>query len=295
MVNGVSDLSKNRNLERMTKIHQQEVDQSRKRISSGRKYSSYSELAKDNNIKEVTIRKSQISKLSNDYNVLLKVKGFMEVTDIQIESLLDVATSFKTILVKKNSLAGNSIDLTARANDSLQDIQKILTYMHNGQYIFSGSKTDKSPISNDLTLINNIANDQAIDNYYQGSSRKLSINNNHILEYSITGNHLSFQNLIGALNYAKDPLFLSQAGKTLDLSIKNLIDLRAQFGYQMLRVEQDINRNQEAISNHKLKLSETLETDLLEESTKLSQATLALEASYRLISSTKDLSLSKLL
>lgn len=267
---------------------------------------------------------TQIDKSQAFIDNINMAQRHLKLTQQGLESVHDFARQFDKYVKDKldiNSAEGlNNQQLAKEARNYLNQIVDILNTKDESRYIFGGTNFDEKPVTTDGytspdgmdngTAYNTAAN----EDYYKGSQNKSSIRLSDSFEktYGITANHPAIEKIIRSMDHLAqlsendhytftDPVDGPPAPsqkQNLEALSKDLVDGIRGLKQLMVEVSLDDKNMENAKGNHEnmKNYAETKQTDIDEVDTgetiiEMQQHQTTLEASYRLISRLKDLTL----
>jgi flagellar hook-associated protein 3 FlgL len=284
--------------------NQRFLDQVNVSIASGKQYQDYKGYAEKRNIESLTILSSRMSDIDSFKRANMLAKSELETSNYAISRLQTIASNLSTLLTKRRSATGESVPFNTETTKMLEEIASVLNTRENGNYIFSGSKTNTAPV--DTNTIKNSTLDSAnnpTDTYYRGDNEESSVrlNDTESLEYGVNANDSAFKNLIGAIH-------LARAGDTANnfLTLGNAVTLLNDTISDLAAVRSNIRTDSNLISSNqqqlddlqnllRKKLTTIQDTDIVEASSHLSELETQMQASFYALTRLSQISLTSFL
>ncbi|MDX1949852.1 MAG: hypothetical protein SFT90_05065 [Rickettsiales bacterium] len=263
--------------------------------------STYKELG--SNISVIEGFKSSIERSDRFISSIDQVLRRLDTMYRAVDDIVNTAINFrKSLGLEATSTNSSVFNLTQEANSTLDRIRGSLNEKDGAAFVFSGAKSDVEPV-NDLKNSTNILNGQNTSNYYNGDDfiSKVSASVTLEVDYGVTASNPAFKNLIASINRAKateasgEGANYDQAGTELENAIDELISLRASIGNNTKVLEQMQEFHTRAKATFEIKFDEKNSPDIIELTTKTSQLTATLQASYLNFSKISQLNLSSFL
>ena len=272
-------------------------------VSSGKKSENYSGVAADArrivNIESSHIRTSQF--ISN--NKLVDQR--LQTMETSVAQIFEVVTQYKTLII--NALnADNSQDLAmpVQAQSMLDEVSALLNVEEDGRYLFAGTRTDTRPVDQTgLPLTYTIpTTDGDSLGYYAGDTASLTVqaDENFTVTYGTHAGELGFEQAIRAMHMViigppNDRATLDEALRVVDQSIDQISDIRTQIGASRAALENVNKRLDDFLLFSEQTISELENADITQVVTNMNSDQIAMEASYSIISSLRNLSLTNYL
>ncbi len=263
--------------------------------------STYKELG--SNISIIEGFKSSIERSDRFVSSIDQVLRRLDTMYRAVDDIVNSAINFKTSMgLEATSTNSTVFNLTQVANSTLDRLRGSLNAKDGAAFVFAGAKSDVEPVK-DLKSTSNIINGQNTANYYNGDDfiANVSASVSLEVEYGVTAADPAFQNFIASINLAKateasgEGANYDDAGRQLESSIDELISLRADIGNNMRVLEQMKEFHTRAKATFEIKYDEKNSPDIIELTTKTSQLTATLQASYLNFSKISQLNLSNFL
>lgn len=195
----------NHQIARKVAAQTNEVGKLSTQIANEKKYNTYSEVEANKIIVLSELEHSILSlETQNKNNLLLGEK--LEQYSAQMFAMQQLLTN--TIQLTKqiaNPVMRPSLDVEMLVTHKVLELKSYLNIQFNGQYLFSGSKTN-IPAIGDIENISNIANDGSISvNYYQGNDfiQMQKISDEVTLAYGETAANPTYAKFFAALHHLK--------------------------------------------------------------------------------------------
>ncbi|WP_315835673.1 flagellin [Bradyrhizobium prioriisuperbiae] len=121
-----------------------------------------------------------------------------------VGSMADVITNFRSLLTGASlSSATGSASTIQSAQAMMEQIAGLMNTQYNGEYVFSGGRTDTAPVDlSDSTYAANTASASTPDtSYYQGDSQAASVrvSDSQTISYGVTADNTGFEEALRAL------------------------------------------------------------------------------------------------
>lgn len=268
------------------------------KIGADSKAATFAEL--DSSINTVESFKSASSRSTRFINTIESANRKLDTGHRAMSRIIDLAVSFKEIMILEQSANSEVNDLSAFANTTLDSLRDALNSKDGANFVFSGSKTNLEPV-NDLKQNSSVINGEPSANYYNGDNFKSSVDvsQNLRVEYGVTASDDAFQDLIAAINLAKQAessgpnADFEEADTMLNQAIEDLIALQAKMGNNAKIFEDSIDFHSRAKNVLEQKISEETSPDIVQLSIEVSQANAVLQASFQNFSRVSSLSLTE--
>lgn len=165
------------------------------------------------------------------------IEARIQVMDSALNGILEVASDLKVRLLQRvDSSTGTAGDLAGEGASMLDTVVGLINTQINGRFLFAGSATQTSPVSDPVPDPTTFGVAEA--NYYQGDSVQLTARVSEGIEvaYGVPGGQPAFQQIIGALKAAiegdtqDDAGLLNSAITLVDQAIDNLSTERTKVG-----------------------------------------------------------------
>lgn len=282
--------------------NQQEVFEGQRQISTGKKTDEYRGLAGQTGT--VLGSRSFKSRIETYQQTIDTIRGKLDANDVQIEGVLDAMDKMKETI--QTTLAnGQAEGFSEMLTQTFKFVSNALNTNFDGTYLFSGAKTGTEPVNvTTLADLDGLASvSDAFDNGSVAFEAKIA--DGVELEFGLLASDLGegvFQELLDLYQFDQsDPLqgelsatqfsFLQGQMASLETAIDNLRQIHVTNGLAFERLEVvDEQHTDTAVFLEKF-ISDVEDVDIAEAVTKLNNDQLALEASYRSISSLSQLTL----
>jgi flagellar hook-associated protein 3 FlgL len=218
-----------------------------------------------------------------------------------VAQINDIMGKFKTLLVSAlNAPNATELDLNNQARQSLDQITGLMNARVDGRYIFSGGRTDVSPV--DLTALPVSYTVPTADGdsstYYQGDSQILGLraDDNLTVNYGVLASDTEFERAIRALDVVSkgavtDRTMLNHALDVVNQAVEGLPDVRTRIGLSRKTLETTNEKHNEFILFAEETISDIENVDVAETVTRINEAQTTLQASYLTVSRLSDVSL----
>lgn len=282
--------------------NQQEVFEGQRQISTGKKTDEYRGLAGQTGT--VLGSRSFKSRIETYQQTIDTIRGKLDANDVQVEGVLNAMDKMKETI--QTTLAnGQAEGFSEMLTQTFKFVSNALNTNFDGTYLFSGAKTGTEPVNvTTLADLDGLASvSDAFDNGSVAFEAKIA--DGVELEFGLLASDLGegvFQELLDLYQFDQsDPLqgelsatqfsFLQGQMASLETAIDNLRQIHVTNGLAFERLEVvDEQHTDTAVFLEKF-ISDVEDVDIAEAVTKLNNDQLALEASYRSISSLSQLTL----
>ena len=267
-------------------------------ISSGNKYSNFSDIAKDGqtrNIVEFASSLTQIDTYTKN-NTLLSTR--LTAMDTSLSGLEDINTKAIAAMTQKRSALSGDDPLAPQLKAMLQQVEDELNTNVSGRYLFSGAATNVPAVAS-LATTSNLSGLTPTANYYQGDAANLvqNVSKDVTIQYNVKADNPAFQKMIGAMNLA----IKAEADKN-DSELASAIDMANSAQNDLATVRSQIDSNATTVDqanaqhdNFKTYFTNTLGnisgTDTAEASIQLSLDQAVLTASFQAFARISSLSI----
>jgi flagellar hook-associated protein 3 FlgL len=282
---------------------QRRMNMGQLQVSSGKRAEHFAGVSTDArrivNIESSHIRTSQF--MSN--NDLIDQR--LQTMETSVAQIFEVVTQYKTLVI--NALnADNSRDLAmpTQAQAMLDEVSALLNVEEDGRYLFAGTRTDTRPVDQTgLPLIYTIPTvDGDAIGYFVGDTNSLSVqaDENFTVDYGVHAGQTGFEQAIRAMHMVivgppNDRATLDEALRVIDQSIDSISDIRTQIGASRAALENVNKRLDDFLLFSEQTISELENADITKVITNMNSDQIAMEASYSIISSLRNLSLTNYL
>ncbi|GBD42970.1 hypothetical protein HRbin40_00431 [bacterium HR40] len=277
---------------------QKRIQEAQTAVASGRSAQRYADIA-DRAALALTVGHDVAmlhTRLAKNREVLQR----MQVADGAMAALSDIAEHARSLLVHRlDAASGESVPLVSEVDGMLAEIETRLNVKFGDHYLFAGSRTDTKPV----TIPAPPPTTADPTTYYAGDSLqpKVRADENTDLTYLPTAAENAFARLIGALGAARaahlasDRSGLEAASQELSAAIRELADLRADYGARADRLGKIVQSQETSRVYFEEILSDIRDTDLPQLVSRLARDQAILEASYLTIARLANLSLTDFL
>jgi len=284
MVSRVSTAALNNSTLRYATNTSNEMARLSKQISSEVQYQSYAEMS--GKIERVSGFQEKIGKIDNYISGNTTVKVRLNAVSSSISSIQTVASNFLSDLATYNGVSSSSFSLEDSAKSALQQIKDLLNVQIGGRYLFSGSRTNSSPIGDIETPVNTAGVADA--NYYAGDNQKdtAKISDGFELEYGVTADDPAMQEVISGIRTAlqgaqSGDASMVASGQTLvQKSVKTLATLAAKVNLDITSVDKVNAQHTQLKIFWQQSLGEDIDTDVTTATTELKLNETILQASF---------------
>lgn len=282
--------------------NQQEVFEGQRQISTGKKTDEYRGLAGQTGT--VLGSRSFKSRIETYQQTIDTIRGKLDANDVQIEGVLNAMDKMKETI--QTTLAnGQAEGFSEMLTQTFKFVSNALNTNFDGTYLFSGAKTGTEPVNvTTLADLDGLASvSDAFDNGSVAFEAKIA--DGVELEFGLLASDLGegvFQELLDLYQYDQsDPLqgelsatqfsFLQGQMASLETAIDNLRQIHVTNGLAFERLEVVDEQHTDTVVFLEKFISDVEDVDIAEAVTKLNNDQVALEASYRSISSLSQLTL----
>jgi flagellar hook-associated protein 3 FlgL len=265
------------------------------KIGAESKASTFAELGED--INTVQNFEESLQRTQRFMSTIQGVQRKLDTTYQSVSQIIDVAISVKENITVENSANREVNDLGGKVDSAFDQISGALNTKFGSTYLFSGAKTNQPAINVDLRNVSNIVDGEITANYYNGDGFTASadVSASVRVNYGVNASNEAFQNLIGALNLAKQAedseTDLTPAGEALDNAIEQLIELRSRMGDNSKVLDQTLSFHEAAEGIISEKLSNAKSPDIIELSIDSANLQAQLQASFSIFSRISSLRL----
>ncbi|AIF81288.1 flagellar hook-associated protein FlgL [endosymbiont of Acanthamoeba sp. UWC8] len=273
------------------------VNKSSNKISADKQYESFHEMApNDLRLSEDLTNQVELTanRITNNKLLTSKLNEY-ENTVQTIQQVTEDAMRF--VQVAKDSSNDNTLAIKDISTNYINEVKRLLSSNFNGEYLFSGSKTNISPISHIESISNVLPDGTITSNYYLGdnvtSAQKVSSTQD--LDYAITADNESFQKLFAAFHYAakyeesKDKADLVKSFNLMDEAQKGLNEMVAVLGSNGETVERIIQNDEVAIIDQQAALTSITSVNPELEYPKLIMKIGKLQASFMVVARASEM------
>ena len=299
MLDRLSTLSEHGRTLRDITLVQYDLAKTNRQISSGKKAVAYDEM--NGVVERVSAGNTKISRIDNYVQNNTTVKSNLQSMDKSIEQIQKALSEFSSNLtIRRSASTSEQMNFQGLAQNALDKVVGALNINVAGKYLFSGTKTDIKPVSDNPSLSEIGTPDS---NYYNGNGERMvaRISDEQSIEYGATADETGFQQAIAAILTAKDAdtnNYEADFKKAIDLIAKaqtNLTGTRARVGTSMVNIE-TANTDHGAMKIYwNQAVAEDVDTDIAEASIKLAADQTVLQATYQMFALTSKLKLSEYL
>ncbi|MCE3233069.1 MAG: flagellar hook-associated protein FlgL [Rickettsiaceae bacterium] len=272
-------------------------------IATGDKYTDYKGFAVDSNV-ERFISLNQMSASTNSFiqsNNIINSK----ITTINqaVDQLQGIAADLTQLIAQsRNSASSDDIPLETIGQSMLDDIAGRLNVKFDGNYLFSGTKTDTMPVQNIHSDILG-TDDVPTATYYHGDSvyASIKISSSQTLTYGVNANDEAFKQLIGAVQLAMrghsegDADTMQAAMDMANEAVSSLASVRAQLGTSQKNIANANATHSDVKLMTGQNLIEVSQTDVVEATTRMSELQATIQATYLAFQRLSELRLSNYL
>lgn len=272
------------------------------KISSGTKYETLAEIAKDGLTRRVVDFSSGLNQIDNFQRNNTLQRTRLEMMDSAVDGMEQMMEEAIRAITQERSSSGSSLQLEQQLTSILEQMQDRLNVNSGGRYLFSGSKTTTRPVD-DITYSNVMDDGTITDSYYLGDNTDLihQASEDVSLTISVRGNDEAFKNMIGALHKAIDAersgsdAKLAESLDAANEAIKGLTGVRNTIRNNLSTLERVDKQHNDLKTYYNQTVGELMSTDVAETSIELSLDEAILTASFQVFARVSNLTLSSYL
>lgn len=248
----VSDFQKN------FKQGMNKINKDGERITDGYRHTDFKSAAESGDIEEILGFEREESGINNfqkqNRMALVKANTVHSVLDKIIDRVTDLNSEF----ILRNDVIADSMGFVEIAKSGLEELQGLLNFNFNDEYVFSGSMID-TPAVKDLVTDADLQRGILTSNYYQGDDNldSIKVNSNVIVKIGVTANDSGFKKVIAGIHLGiaghikRDSGKLIKAKEFLAQGIREISAARVNLGNNIARIENAENDNDNIIMNLK--------------------------------------------
>lgn len=216
-----------------------------------------------------------------------------------LQSVSDLATSFRASLTAFNTTTGNAATLQQTARGLLEDLAATLNQRSAGQYLFAGSATNTAPVSIDSASYPALSSpSSATTSYYQGDAARPSVRVSDTLtvSYGITAADPSIEAVMRALNLVAnasplDEATLTEAGGLVESASTGIATSLETLSAAASQIQDTLDRQTDLQLYAESWIEDIKGVDVAEVQTRLSTLETSLEATMQAIATFQKLNL----
>lgn len=275
---------------------QKRIQESEIQISSGYKSQTYTGISKDaNRLVSLEAVRTRFDQLDKNNTI---IESRLERMDQSVSTIFDALIELRNLVIQRvNDASGDSVPLSAVAQNLLEVVAGQLNAKDNGRFLFSGTMTNTPAIANPVPDPTIFGVPQA--NYYQGSSTVLTarVDDTITINYGMTADRAGFQDTIAAMKAAiegdntNDSILLNTALGLADQAIESLAGYRAEIGSDLSTINLARQRNGDYLVFVGLSISNIVNVDIPSAIIQLTANQTILEASFLSVARIGQLSL----
>ncbi len=295
MLTRIGDLAQSKLTTQLLLEAQTRVRETQIQISTGKVTDRFSGIASGANrllAAKDTLQRIQKYQTNNDL-----ADQRLSQMDSSLGSLDDLGNRLKVLLIQRlNDASAVPGTLSAEAEQLLDQAVADLNVDLAGQHLFSGSRTDTTPVVLDPTFS---AFGSPDDTFYQGDDVNLTVraDDNREVTYGMTANQPGFQELIGAMRAAiegdgsKDPTLLNSALDLLNSAMPKISGYRSEIGARQNALDRINDGHADAELYLQKQVSDIQDVDMTDAITRMTQDQMVVESSMATIARLSQLSL----
>lgn len=279
-----------------------EIGDIQRKISEDAKKDDFSEVSLEHEVASVLANLMQISALE-DRSAHLK-NGMQEIQFMEsnINSIIEVLNdATRWLYTAYNPIDGQSIDVQASAENTLNSIESILKSSFNGVFLFGGRDTVAPPVEDLAGVANHDADWVFNANYYNGDAndRELRLNDGNMISIPVQANDKEFKDAIGALHMAR-----IEGGKTtpdtdvyrrvigiINESKNSLASTLTTLGNKMSEIDRQLKQDEVQVRIFSESLNEKLSYDPMDLIVEFTQQMTMMQAGIRVATALNDSSM----
>jgi len=286
-------------------------------VATGKKSQSFSGLSQDSS--RLTNLKNELAKSEQFVSNIETVDKRLKLMEFGLEQIDDMARDMRSLIRSNlNGDAPATVNLTALAQQYLDQITEIMNLRDDSRYLFAGGKTDTKPVD----LANGVYTapapppfDATVDTgYYEGDAAiaEVRIDDNVVVQYGVLASESAFEKIIRALDNVAQTTFtspitaaekqmLNDAVTTLTEAVddngtsKTVGELAGDVVLDMRMLESQREKHEEYMNFATTSIADIENVNTAEAITLLNFQQVQLQASYELISRLGTLSLTNFL
>lgn len=269
-------------------------------LSSGFKSQTYAGVASES--QELVSLKSSIAKTDQYINDSKVLEARINSTSSALGQLIETGTALQNLISQRRTGVATSGAFAVQVRGMWQQIVGQLNTSIDGQYLFSGTRTDMPAVS-DETFPTLQTSGVADTGYYQGSAEDMTvrIDDNITMTYNIRADNEGIQKLYAGLAMAMDGDATSSDDKlaaAYDMvreGLQGVITAQSQVNANKVQLSQ-VTQNHQTIKLYWQGLKESIaNTDVLTVSTQVAQNQGILQAAFQAFAKINSLRLSDFL
>lgn len=271
--------------------------------SSGKKAENYSGIASDTrrliNLESAHVRATQ--HIAN--NSLIEDR--LQMMESSVAQIFDAVGEYKTLLVNAlNANNSNDLAMPVQTQALMDQIASLLNAEQDGRFLFSGTRTDTTPV--DLTQLPITFTIPTADGdasaYYQGDSVKLTAqaDENFTVTYGVTADEVGFEQAIRAMQMVivgppNDRATMDEALRVITQAIDSVSNIRTEIGASRKALENANSRHDEFLLFAEKTISDLENADVTKVITEMNADQVVLEASFATLGRLSQLTLTNYL
>ena len=297
--------------------NQAQLSDTQLQVATGKKSQSFSGIPQDTS--RLANLKNELAKSEQFVKNIDAVTKRLDLMEFGLEQIDDMAREMRSII--RSSINGDAADtnnLSALAQQFLDQIVEIMNLRDDSRYLFAGGRTDTQPVD----LSNGVYTapvpppfDATVDTgYYEGDSAiaEVRIDDGVVVQYGILADESAFEKVIRALDHVAQTTFttpITTAEKTMltdaitalteavedNGTDKTIGELAGDVVLDMRLLDSQREKHQEFINFASQSIADIENVDPAEAVTLLNFQQVQLQASYELIARIGSLSLANFL
>ena len=255
--------------------------------SSGKRSQTFDGIS--SSVEQFTSLNAEIDRLGNYQQINDVVAGKLNTTNTSLTQITQLATNVKSLIASQLSGTSSGAAFQQQLSAQLNTLTSILNTNYSGNYIFGGTNTNTPPVKTPLPA--NVTLGVPDAGYYQGSNQDISarLTDSQIITPNVRANHPAFQQLFAGLQQAISAsqatgqartAALQNAENLVDTGLQGTIAIQATVNANILIVKDASSQSQTLQTYYKGIISNINDSDVVTLSTKVSQDTAVLQATY---------------
>jgi flagellar hook-associated protein 3 FlgL len=214
-------------------------------------------------------------------------------------SVSSLLTQFRSTLASYNSSMTNTSSITTSAQQMMQEVGSLLNTQYGGDYLFSGSRVDTTPVDLSSSVYPPASSPSSPDtSYYQGddSTASVRVSATQVVSYGVTADNSAFEQGLRALNLiassgSLDSTTVNEAMALAQNALEGVGSLQAQVGQASSAIENASALQTQFKSDMTTVTGNLTGVDVAAVTAQLSTYQAQLTASYAAISKVQSLNL----
>ncbi len=222
----------------------------------------------------------------------------LQTADAALSKIYDIADQIKTNIIGANGATVGTSNLPQIVTDLLASMGNQLNTTFNGNYIFGGTDSSKTPVPD--TTVPNIVKGVPDDQFYVGAKQDITMRADERTDitFPVRADDIAFQQIYAAAKQAvdaannKDSVGLQSAQQLIQQGINSLGAARSRVGSTVNNI-QAIDDRLKSLKTYWTQLADGIsKTDIVAASTQVSGYQAQLQASFQVYARLSELRLS---